>query len=175
MTKEEMINKIIERYKSYKNKSFINLVDCCGMDCENCPFKVTECANDVLKAIIDRFVKAEEKKETNLEHFRGNVAFDKTNGIVLINLINGWKNNYSCPHEDAIDWLLEPYKPPKPKYKLSKFEYDLLDFCKQYNDTQAIEDWSVLMDMQNKGHYKGISKEIKIRDILDNAEVITNE
>ena len=172
MTKEEVINKIIERYKSYKDKSFVNLVDCCGMDCENCHFKVTECADGVIKAIIERLIKTEGKGETNLEHFRETVVFDKANGIVHIHLINGWGKSYS-DDKGVIDWLLEPCEEPKPKYKLSKFEYDLFDSC--FNKAYGIKDSWALDQMHEKGYFKGIPNDISIKDILDNCEVIANE
>lgn len=182
MTKEETIKKLIDIAKD----GVKNPLDayCHTSPCLTCPFQEEEragCAEGMVNELVDRLIKAEEsqKAETNLEHY----ILDKRVDVHIRNEDEVWHLIFKVGTDDAcyesrnrfnaIDWLLEPYKPPK--FKLTQFGYDLLDFCKQYNDELVIEDWAVLKDMHDKGHYKGIPKETKIRDILDNAEVITND
>lgn len=174
MTKEEVLNTIIEHYK---NGSTSALSDYCDRArCADCPFNTEDCIDDVVMAILDRLIKAEEHQETNLEHY----ILDKRVNVIIRNEDEVWHLIFKVGTDDAcyesrnrwnaIEWLLSPYEPPK--YKLSKLEYDLLDYCCYKGCDDTFKDWTVLMDMQNNGHYKGIPKETKIRDILDNAEVI---
>lgn len=99
--------------------------------------------------------------------------FDKANGIVHIHLINGWEKNYTLPHKGAIDWFLSPYEePPKPKFKLTKFEHDLLE-C--YDVERRISEFWLLDKMNKKGYFKGVPDDIPINKILANCEVTNNE
>lgn len=174
MTKEEAIEFIIEEAKRGTEHAH---TDFCEkyVTCNECPLGEGEgCRKSLFDSLIERLLKAEEhqKAETNLEHFRGNVIVDMPNSVVYFDLKNGWEESYSH-HKDVIDWFLSPYEPLK--YKLRRFEHDLLNFCKKCNDTFVIGDWAILMDMHDKGHFKDIPTDVPIRDILDNCEVTDNE
>ena len=173
MTKEEVLNTIIEHYK---NGSTSALSDYCDrIKCYECLFESGDCVDEVNNMLIDRLLKAEEHQETNLEHFRLNVVFDKANGTVHINLKNGWENNYSRPHKGAVDWLLSPYEEPNQKYKLNQFEYDLLDsFVKKWGNKESdiFMNYGILEMMIDKGYFEGASHDTLIKDVLDNCEVI---
>ena len=169
MTKEEVANKIIDMAKDGIERPFNDYCVSTKL-CKCCPFYNDDCAEAMIGELINRLVKAEERQETNLEHWYD--SFDRTTLCTYIRLREEACRFYKDSDADTmLDWLLSPYEEP-PKCKLSKLEYDLLDFCKQYNDTQVIKDWAVLMEMQNKGHYKDIPTDVTIGDILENAEVI---
>lgn len=167
MTKEEAIDLIINDYKNGNQSAMSDY--CEKTKCGKCPFDFDDCVNEVNNTLIDRLLEAEEHQETNLEHFRGNVIVDTPNSVVYLNLKNGWKESYSH-HKDVIDWVLSPYEePPKPKYKLSKFEHDLLE-C-YHVSIYCIKDFWILEQMQDKGYFNDIPKDVPIKDILDNCEV----
>ena len=69
--------------------------------------------------------------------------------------------------EIAKDWLKQPYE--KPKYKLTKFEKELLQ-C--YPDTNSFKLFNSLNGMKEKGYFKNVDKNELIKDILENCEVI---
>lgn len=122
----------------------------------------------------------EEKTETNYEHYKDEI-------IEIINshlaLVNGEPRNCSridCSYCDfnrhggcdkkvgeVEEWLKQPYK--KPTYKLSQFEYDLLQ---SYSDIYSFNVFNSLSGMKEKGYFKGIDDNKTIGDILDNCEVI---
>lgn len=98
-------------------------------------------------------------------------------------------NCNDCPYEgpkcganviyDLLDYIieLEEHKETnlehsKPKYKLSRFECDLLDSC--YDYMCFIKDSWMLDNMHDKGYFKDIPNDVPIKDILDNCEVIDN-
>lgn len=67
-------------------------------------------------------------------------------------------------------WLASPYR---KKYKLPKFENDLLQSYVEGNLRKCMfKDISALMRMKEKGYFKDINTSIPIYEILDNCEVI---
>lgn len=173
MTKEEVMDLIINEYK---NGIQLAMGDYCyRTKCNDCPFDSDNCTNESHNTLIDRLLKAEKHQETNLEHYYGTadiIVSTNINDIPILAVCEHAEKAYEQSETNIVDWLLSPYEEPKPTYKLSKFEYDLIDFCKQYNDTFVIEDWAVLMDMHDKGHFKDIPTNVPIKDILDNCEVV---
>lgn len=76
---------------------------------------------------------------------------------------------------DSINWLADEYK---PKIKLSKFEYDLVESCissSSYLPKDLFYVWDVLMNLQKKGYFKNIDSKMSLHDIFVNAEVKENE
>lgn len=55
---------------------------------------------------------------------------------------------------------------------LVKFEFDLLNAYKNSGMRQCISNYSTLLEMYGKGHFKGIDTSTPIHEILDNCEVI---
>ena len=157
MTKEETLDMIIDDYKDGNQSAMSDYCD--RIKCYECPFESGDCVDEVNNMLIDRLIKAEEKKETNLEHYWKGLS------IGFLSHNNEAYESYRKQSMALFDWLFAPYEETKPKYKLSKFEYDLLDYCCYKGCDDTFKDWTVLMDMQNNGHYKGISKEIKMREI----------
>lgn len=120
----------------------------------------------------------EEKPETNLEHYFEYLSklnmgdFALIDGRVTQCLGTGCSEcdfNGDCI-EGKFRWLKQPYK--EPTFKLSQFEYDLLNAYKNSGMRQCISNYSTLLEMYGKGHLKGIDTNTPIHEILDNCEVI---
>lgn len=171
---EEALDFIIQKYKNnVESLDDVRLAYCDEIkwNCSDCPFRHGEtCENAIAEKLIERLIKVEEHQETNLEHY---VAYYNNydqciymDAVKLTNEAHRRLNNF----EEAIEWLLEPYKPPKPKYKLTQFEFDLLNV--QATHWYSLNSLSFLERLIAKGYFKGIPPDISIRDILDNCEVI---
>lgn len=117
----------------------------------------------------------EEKQETNLDHYFEDLL--KTGGRYAF--VNGkikhcW-NTRCCDcafkggncHGEKIKWLASPYE--KPTYKLTQFEYDLLQ---HFSVDFKFKEMGLLKEMKEKGHFKNINGDELIKDILESCEVI---
>ena len=127
----------------------------------------------LFKELIDEHF--EEKKESNLEHYKEEI---KSAGYDFA-LVNGkpttckWILCDQCFFKDRIlctkkriEWMLKPFK---RKYRLTQFEYDLLQsYAREYKFKDIIP----LIVMKEKGYFKDMDKNAKITDILANCEVI---
>ena len=170
MNKEEAIKKIIDMTKDGVEKPFEAY--CHSNPCICCPFYNDVCVEAMIGGLIDALIKAEEKKETNLEHYAHCFHNDGINeGVVRGELyLDGEACELALKSYDLkefVSWLLSPYE--KPRYKLSKFEYDLL---KCYDPSYVIIELWLLTIMQSKGYYKDIPTNVSIKDILANCEVV---
>lgn len=117
----------------------------------------------------------EEKQETNLDHYFEDLL--KTGGRYAF--VNGkikhcW--NTSCCdcafkggncHGEKIKWLASPYE--KQTYKLTQFEYDLLQL---YKGKYSFKLSNSLRGMKEKGYFRSVDENAKIEDILESCEVI---
>lgn len=120
----------------------------------------------------------EEKQESNFEHFFEYLATRKIGDIALIDGRVTQCLDIHCSEcdfngdciEKKFKWLKQPYK--KPIYKLSRFEFDLLNSYKVSGMRQSIFNYSTLLGLQEKGYFKDINTSIPIYEILDNCEVI---
>lgn len=63
----------------------------------------------------------------------------------------------------------------KAKYKVTQFEFDLLNTYKFCSDSCKFEDCTQLREMKMKGYFKDVDKKAKIHDILWNCGVIKCE
>lgn len=77
--------------------------------------------------------------------------------------------NKGCKQR-LIEWLKQPYK--KLPYKLSQFEFDLLNAYKNSGMRQCISNYGTLLEMYGKGYFKGIDTSTPIHEILDNCKVV---
>lgn len=122
----------------------------------------------------------EEKPETNYEHYKDEIIEDS--GLTLA-LVGGKPCKCSSVHcsdcefstghgcsEKVKEWLRKPYE--KPKYKLNRFEYDLLNAHKDSGMQKCLSNYRPLLELNEKGYFKDIDTKIPIREILDNCEVI---
>lgn len=78
------------------------------------------------------------------------------------------------PHEGVIAWasFQRIDEKHKEKYKLTKFEYDLLSVHKDFKTLNQIANQIHLFKLREKGYFKYIDTNIPIREILDNCEVV---
>lgn len=121
----------------------------------------------------------EEKKETNYDHYKDEIIEDSGFTLALVggkpckcSSVNcrdcGFNTGHGCS-ENIKEWLNKPYR--KLPYKLSKWEYDLLNAYKNSGMRQCISNYGTLLEMYGKGYFKGIDTITPIHEILDNYEV----
>lgn len=147
--------------------------------------------SDLLQAIIKQAKelgwleeeKQEIKKETNFEHYKdriielciGELAISKGKVVECCAIPCSEcdfedKNCHCIGNHEIMKWLKQPYK--KLPYKLSKWEYDLLNAYKNSGMRQCISNYGTLLEMYGKGHFKGIDTSTPIHEILDNCKVV---
>lgn len=125
----------------------------------------------------------EEKAETNLEHYKDGIielcidelAISKGKIVECCAIPCSEcdfedKNGHCIGNHEIMKWLKQPYK--KLPYKLSRWEYDLLNACKNSGMRQCISNYGTLLEMYGKGHFKGIDTSTPIHEILDNCKVV---
>lgn len=62
---------------------------------------------------------------------------------------------------------------PKPKYKVSQLEYDILRIAIDYSMKDTIfDDFYMLTDLLEKGYFKGATLETSVGDYFDNCEIV---
>ncbi len=118
-----------------------------------------------------------EKPETNFEHYFEYLSKLNMSDFALIDgrvvqclgtHCRGCDFNGDCI-ERKFKWLKQPYE--KTTFKLTQFEYDLLNAYKNSGMRQCISNYGTLLEMYGKGHFKGIDTSTPIHEILDNCEV----
>ena len=125
----------------------------------------------------------EEKKETNFEHYKDGIielcidelAISKGKVVECCEITCSEcdfedKNGHCIGKHEIMKWLKQPYK--KLPYKLSQFEFYLLNAYKNSGMRQCISNYGTLLELYKKGYFKDIGTSIPIREILDNYEVI---
>ena len=142
--------------------------------------------SDLLQAIIKQAKelgwleeeKWEIKQETNFEHYFEYLSTKRMSDFALIDgrvvqclgtHCRGCDFNGDCI-ERKFKWLKQPYE--KTTFKLTQFEYDLLNAYKNSGMRQCISNYSTLLEMYGKGHFKGIGTSTPIHEILDNCKVV---
>lgn len=120
----------------------------------------------------------EEKQETNLDHYKDEIL----ENCMDLALVDGRPKKCKCIscsecefnkeypkecHKKTIEWLNQTYT--KPKYKLTRFEYDLLQ---HFSVDFKFKEMGLLKEMKEKGHFKNINGDELIKDILESCEVI---
>ena len=122
----------------------------------------------------------EEKTETNYEHFEDEIIKNcvwsfalvdgKPNQCSGVSCCNcGFSTGHGC-REKIEEWLKSPYK--KPTYKLSQFEYDLIQTYRDGNTDCNLSDRRILRELKDKGYFKCVGYDTKIHDVLEACEVI---
>lgn len=85
-----------------------------------------------------------------------NCADDSYNAFEIIETVEKWSKEHP------------------QKHKISKLEYDILEYFDQF--TNCYFNWGVFLStLMEKGYFKGADKKMKISDYLQNCEVINNE
>lgn len=123
----------------------------------------------------------EEKSETNYEHYKDEIIEECYFTVALVDgkphkcaCVSCSDCRFSTGHgcsEKTKEWLKQPYK--KPVYKLTQFEYDLLNAYKVSGMLKSIRNYSALFELYEKGYFKDIDIDmsIPIHEILENCEV----
>lgn len=122
----------------------------------------------------------EEKSETNYEHYKDEIIENcgftfalvdgKPHKCACVSCSNcGFSTGHGCS-EKIKEWLKNPYK--KPTYKLSQFEYDLIQTYRDCNKYCKLSDRRILRELKDKGYFMDVDYDTKIQDILGNCEVI---
>ena len=126
------------------------------------------------------WIEKEEKTETNYEHFKNKIIEDCSFTLALVDgkpqkcsSVNcngcGFSTGHGC-REKIKEWLKSPHK--KPTYKLSQFEYDLIQTYRDYDENYRLSKFNRLIELKDKGYFKCIDHDTKIQDVLKNCEVI---
>lgn len=126
----------------------------------------------------------EQKQETNLEHYFEDLLKQGGRYAFVSGKIKDCWGTKCCDCafdggnclKEKIEWLASPYKKPtykfeKPRFKLSQFEYDLLQ---RFSVDFKFNEIGLLKEMKEKGHFKNINGDELIKDILANCEVVKN-
>lgn len=124
--------------------------------------------------------KQEIKKETNYEHYKDEIIEDSGFALALVggkpckcSSVNcsdcGFSTGHGC-NEKLKEWLRKPYE--KPTYKLSKWEYDLLNAHKDSGMQKRISNYRPLLELREKGYFKDVDTSVPIHEILDNCKVV---
>lgn len=73
-----------------------------------------------------------------------------------------------------LGWLEEKDEnfEEKPKYKLSQFEYDLINTFDRCKECCLLNEIECLKKLREKGYFNCIDPFTKVHDIIDNCEVI---
>lgn len=160
------------------NGGTIDVAELCYIPCE------------LLKAInmrceeLDWFEeeKHEIKQETNFEHYKDRILDCFIDHLAVVKGIPKSCTKIDCNDCDfltiqkecceiAKDWLKQPYK--KPKYKLTKFEIDLLQSCSQgYSPKYQFKNINSLTEMRKNGYFKGVNRDATIEEIIAKSEVV---
>lgn len=136
-----------------------------------------------LQAIIQQckelgWLEEEKQQETNFEHYKDeirntNFDFAVRGGEVIP--CDGcpcgkclFSNDELRCREFKIKWL---YKQYEKKYKLTQFEYDLIQTYSDYGDYE-LSKFNRLIRLKDKGYLKDVNRAATIHDILENCEVI---
>lgn len=120
----------------------------------------------------------EEKQETNFAHYFEYLSKVKMKDFALINgritkcsvtQCSECDFNHDCI-EEKFKWLKKPYQ--KKTYKLTQFEYDLIQTYRDGNTDCELSVRRILRELKDKGYFKCVDYDTKIQDILENCEVI---
>lgn len=118
--------------------------------------------------------------ETNLDHYLHEILKNCMPNLAVVKGKPKQCNRISCCdcefhkdqpqecHKKTVEWLKRTYI--KPKYELTKFEYDLLQ---SYSNIYKyrFKAIPVLDRIKEKGYFKGIDENATIEDILANCEI----
>lgn len=156
---QEALNRMEQSYYNFDN-------------CISAMNKFKEDINLLTGLVNENF---EEKEESNFEHYKEEI---KRVGYDFA-LVNGkpttckWMLCDKCFFKDRMlcakkrmEWMLKQFK---RKYKLTQFEYDLLQ---SYANGYKFKDIMPLIVMKEKGYFKDVDKDATIEDILENCEVM---
>lgn len=167
-TKQEYIE-ALERMK----ESYYNLDGC--MSAMN---RFKEDVN-LLTGLVNEHFK--ENVETNFEHYKDEIIEYYGQNLAVVkgrptlccetncNDCDFKINQIGC-RETAKDWLKQPHI--KPVYKLTQFEYDMLDTI--FEKETMFSKVYLIGELKKKGYFENIKchSNVRVKDILANCEVV---
>lgn len=183
----EEINYLLRLERGYFRITFYLLEEGIAID-TNMEYVIEK---DLLQAIIQQAKelgwleeeKQEIKQETNFEHYEDEIievcvedlAISKGRmtqccGILCSECGFADENGDCIGHRRIIEWLKKPYQ--KQTYKLTKFEFDLIQTYRDCHESCKISEFKQLIELKDKGYFKCIDHDTKIQDVLKNCEVI---
>lgn len=125
----------------------------------------------------------EQKEESNLEHYLDDIIKLEPNDFRFA-LENGeikdcedidycgdcaFNNQNQRCNKTILEWLKDPYK--KPRYVLTKFEYDLLRTNDMANG-KKLKDFATYLNLKKVGYFKDIDFDLSIVDVLSHCKAI---
>lgn len=125
--------------------------------------------------------KQEIKQETNFEYYKDEILECCIDNLAVVKGIPKSCSKIDCNDCDfltikkecceiAKDWLKQPYK--KLTYKLSQFEFDLIQTYRDCNTDCKLSEQMILRELKDKGYFKCVDYDTNIKDILANCEVV---
>nr|DAV02697.1 MAG TPA: hypothetical protein [Caudoviricetes sp.] len=168
-TKQEYIDTLCQMEELYYNS-------------DNCTLAMNLFKEDInlLTGLVNEHF--EEKKESNFEHYKDEII---EGGMLDLALVDGKLKRCSltdcneCEFNPGvgkvckqrfIEWVKKPYE--KPTYKLSQFEFDLIQTYRDGNTDCNFSDRRILRELKDKGYFKCVGYDTKIHDVLEACEVI---
>lgn len=123
----------------------------------------------------------EDNVETNFEHYKDEILECCIDHLAVVKGIPKPCSKIDCNDCDfltiqkecceiAKDWLKKQYK--KLPYKLSKFEFDLIQTYRDCNTDCKLSERRILRELKDKGYFKCVDYDTNIKDILVNCEVM---
>ena len=131
---------------------------------------------DLLTGLVNEHF--EEKAETNAEHYLNDLLkigrhfcfmHGKVKNCCDVGCAFCTFGKANCDKE-RFKWLASPYK--NPAYKLSQFEYDLINAFERCKECCLLNEIECLKKLREKGYFNGIDPFTKVHEILDNCEVV---
>lgn len=125
--------------------------------------------------------KQETKQESNFEHYKDEILEDCMSNLAVVkgrptlcyktncNDCDFKINQIGC-REMVKEWLKKPCK--KPTYKLTQFEFDLIDIHKDCHEDLKFCDFRTLRELKDKGYFENVERDALVQDILEKCEVI---
>lgn len=144
-------------------------------NCISAMNKFKECVNLLTGLVNEHF---EEKQETNIEHYYEYLSEVGLGGFALVNgrftkCLGTRCNECDFGGSDCCDkklrWLASTYI---KKYKLTQFEYDLIQTYRDGNNDCKLSARRILRELKDKGYFNDVDKNELIKDILENCEVV---
>lgn len=150
-----------------------------------CYGRITVNINHLLENAIHKqceelgWLEEEKHQETNIEHYCEYLSKVGLGGFAVVNGRCTKCSGTLCSECDfsssdccnkRLRWLASPYR---KKYKLTKFENDLLQsYLKGCLSKHTFKSVVTLNVMKEKGYFKGVDENATIKDILADCEVI---
>ncbi|MCB8640064.1 MULTISPECIES: hypothetical protein [unclassified Holdemanella] len=161
---------IFELHRFYKQRNFISL---------NIDIDEFKAIHQQMKEL--GWLEEEQKQETNFEHYFKYLSTIKMCDLALIGgrvtkcLGTGCSEcdfNGDCI-ERKFKWLKQPYE--KTTFKLTQFEFDLLNAHKDSGMQKCISNYRPLLELHEKGYFKDVDTSVPIHKILENCEIKGDE